>query len=86
MFISDSVNGLDVSIMIEDPWKKCYLTIEHPRSKTIIIDKLFENVLLLSAFLRDTLGLGPAIELLKKHNIPKSNPIWDLNHSDLWER
>jgi hypothetical protein len=86
MIITDSVNGLDVSIMVEDPWKKCYLTIEHTRSKTVITDHVYDNALILSASLRDTLGLGPAIDFLTRNRVPKTHPLWDLNHSDLWER
>lgn len=82
--ITDNFNELDIVMMIENPWAECYLSITHSPSDTSLIDSLFKNVLILSANLRDTLGLGPSIDFLEKHEIPKTHPIWDLNHSDMW--
>lgn len=50
-----------------------------------ILSETYPNALMLSADLRDNIGLGPAITLLESNGIPRTNPLWDLNHSDLWE-
>lgn len=83
--ITDVVNNMDVSILCDDPNSDCILTIVYSPNNVTIVDKSFKNARILSATLRDTLGLGPAKDLLAKHGVPRTNPLWDLNHSDLWQ-
>jgi len=73
--ITDTVNNMDITILCDNPNSDCILTIEYVPNKIVLIDKSFPNARILSANLRDTLGLGPAKELLQKHNVPQSNPL-----------
>lgn len=85
MVITDTINDMDVVIMCDDPWQECLMQIVYIPNQVDIVNKSFKNAKILSATLRDTVGLGPAKDLLTKHNIDRSHPIWDLNHSDLWQ-
>lgn len=85
IIITDNYKDYDISIMIDNPWSECYLAINHIPTDTTLINDTFKNVLFLSANLRDNIGLGYAMDILEKHNISKKHPIWDLNHSGLWD-
>lgn len=86
MIITDTVDNYDVAIMCEDPWDECYLKVELPKFDVVRIDKVFPNARVLSAHLASELGTGPAMDLLKKHNVPQTHPLWDLNHSGFWKQ
>lgn len=53
---------------------------------TTILEQSYKNARMLSADLVCEIGLGPAVALLEENSIPRTHPIWDLNHSDLWVR
>lgn len=44
----------------------------------------FNNEKSLSAMLRDTVGYGPAKDLLEGWGVPHDSELWDLNHSNPW--
>lgn len=75
----------DISIYINDD--DCCMDIRlRAPIETTILEQEYPNAQMLSADLRDNLGLGPAMDLLEKNGIPRTHPLWDLNHSGLWER
>jgi hypothetical protein len=86
LLITDKIDNFEIGIMCSDPWKECYLKVELIEPSTLITEGTYSNVVMLSANLRDTISLSLAIDLLTKHNIPRTHPIWSLNHSDLWQR
>lgn len=47
-----------------------------------ILDQEYPNAVSASADIRDTLGLGPAIDLLTAMGIDTNSALWDLNHSN----
>lgn len=51
-----------------------------------LIDKTFPNSLVASAHLRDAVSLGSAVDILDAHGVPRTDPFFDLNHSDFWDR
>lgn len=77
-----------VEIFSTGPWSLCYLyvSIKLPNSENIVkVNDEFVNERAMSAVLTAELGFINAVNLLEKHNIPRTRPLWDLNHSDLWE-
>ena len=84
MFINlhAEVEEYEVSILMEDENKECYLSINllHPIQRKII-DDYFPNAIILSANLAGELGSGPASDFLHAHNVPKESLLWHLNHS-----
>lgn len=84
LLIDDIIDGKRIEIIIDDPWKKCWMRITNIKFD-IVEESDYPNVIKLSANLVG-IGYTNAVELLEKNNIPRKHPIWDLNHSDLWER
>lgn len=82
--IDSDILEYHVSILSDNDFGEVYLVVSY--DNIIIIDDVFHNPLKASATLRDAIGFGPAKDLLVSSNVPRSHPIWDLNHSDLWER
>ena len=54
-------------------------------SDIVLMDEVFPNSRIASAHLRDAIGLRGAIEILESAGVQKNDPIWDLNHSGLWD-
>ena len=46
----------------------------------VLLDDVFPNALIASAFLRDTLSLQYARQALEQLGIDHSSKLWDLNH------
>lgn len=87
IMISSAINEYQVDILCEGVNQPVMLRIALGEPWNIVkVDNVFANARIASATLRDTLALGPAVELLERHGVPRTHPIWDLNHSDLWER
>lgn len=86
MVITGTIENFDIAIMCDDPWQECYLKIDLTKPEMNMIDRVFPNALVLSANLRDTISLGLAIDFLEQNNVPRTHPLWDLNHSNLWQR
>ena len=85
--IQGSVDNYEVIILMDDPWKPCHLYVKLLSPVEMVLeDDEYPNALMLSANLTARLMLGNAIDFLEANNIPRTNPIWDLNHSDLWQR
>lgn len=87
MLIDDTieVGGTDYAIIIASSGSDHLLHISLPAYNITKVDDTFTNLRTLSAVLVCEIGLGPCIQLLEKHNVPRVNPIWDLNHSGLWK-
>lgn len=85
--ILDEVGPRTVGILRAAGSPEVFLTIvlNLPNGLRVVqVDEVFKNTRVASATLRDTLGLGPAADLLDKHAVPRSDALFDLNHSDLW--
>ena len=75
-------------ILIADDEENYYaLDIEFQTAlvQITLINDTFQNARMLSAELVADLGLRSAIDLLEASNVPRTHPLWDLNHSNLWE-
>ena len=85
--VINEVNNLHVIIYVNDKERDYDLYIDQKLSEDLVmLEETYYNSRMLSADLRDNIGLGPAADLLKRNNVPRTHPLWDLNHSNLWER
>lgn len=88
LMITDTDGRHAVGILRESGSEQVLLTIAltlNPGTVIVQVDAVFPNTRAASATLRDTLGLGPAVDLLDKHGVPRTDPMFDLNHSGLWD-
>lgn len=72
--------------LVCDGTSETYLRVDHVPSKITTIDMIFKSARAASANLRDGIGMTYAIEFLEQADVPRTHPLWDLNHSDLWVR
>ena len=72
----------EVKVLFEGDDRPCMLSIRFVPGDVIMSEGEFRNARMLSAQLRDTLGLGPAIEVLGHWCISPNSDLWDLNHSN----
>ena len=75
-----------VRLVADDDDKSYSLCIERPEIGLTTHDADYPNALMLSANLRDEIGIGPAMDILERNGVPRTHPLWDLNHSGQWER
>ena len=72
----------DVAINIISSDNQQYLRIEYYKPEGIyVVDRAsrnYQNARMLSEGLRDAIGYGPAIDLLRKHNVPEDDPLMYL--------
>ncbi len=88
LMIIDQDGRHAVGILREVGSEQVLLTIAltmPPNTVIVQVNEIFPNTRAASATLRDTIGLGPAVDLLDKHGMPRTDPMFDLNHSGLWE-
>jgi hypothetical protein len=71
----------NISILVEGENRPCMLSIRHALSQSSIVEDVFPNAKVLSATLRDTIGLQDAITFLVLARISPNSDLWDLNHS-----
>lgn len=88
IMIDEQIDHLAVTILCDDPNKETYVKIEMvlPALRVTVLDKTFPNAIMASANLQSYLMTSRAVDLLTKHGIPRTHPIWDLNHSPFWQR
>lgn len=87
LMISDVVDNYQVDILCADPFGPTMLRIEMiTPCPLLLVDKVYDNAQMASASLVSRLMYGQAIDLLTKHDVPKTHAIWDLNHSRMWDR
>lgn len=85
--ILDEVGDRTVGILRSSGSPEVFLTVVlnlPDGTRVVQVDDVFKNTRVASATLRDSLGLGPAADLLDKHAVPRSDALFDLNHSDFW--
>lgn len=82
LHIIDTVGIYDIEILIDDEWKDCLLMLRYREPFNFTkVDEAFPNARMLSTVLSDALGLGPARDLMFKHNVPRQSQMWFMNHS-----
>lgn len=78
--LSGIVDNYKVEILYKSDNKPCHLLVKYISPDVTTIDDVFPNALMLSANLRDAVGLANARILLSDWKIPISSTLWDLNH------
>lgn len=80
MIYSGEIDGKWVEIDTE----KCHLIVCLPEFDLIKYDDTFANLYVLSEHFRDEVFLGPAMDFLEKHNVPKDSMLWSLGAKGGW--
>ena len=83
--INNQGTKIQVVLVADDDSKTYQLSVTYVDLNIDVVDSSYPNARVLSADLAAELGLGPAAALLERNGVPRTNPLWDLNHSDLWE-
>ena len=83
LIIDEIINNTHIEIMVDDPFKECWMKISYNKFN-VSKEYTYKNCLMLSCDFVN-IGYQTAIDILNKNNVPQSHPIWDLNHSDLWQ-
>lgn len=83
---SGTVDGYEIIILVDDPWKSCHLYVRIINMDMVVEDDDYPNVLMLSANLTARVMFGNAVDFLTMNKVPRTDPLWDLNHSDMWQR
>lgn len=76
-----------VEILCEDPDRPTMMKIDLVTPFEMnLVDDVFANARVASATLASRLLMRNAIAFLEQNDVPRTHPLWDLNHSDLWIR
>lgn len=87
IMISDTVENYHVEIYAESPFGEMILKVDllEPCEMNLM-DDVYPSVMNGSSALSCRIGLSNAVALLERHDVPRTHPLWFLNHSDLWDR
>ena len=85
--VNSQSTPMRVVVVSNDNEKYYALNITYTEFENLeVVNQTYPNARMLSADLVAELGLGPAVDLLVHQSVPRYHPLWDLNHSGLWER
>lgn len=87
MMLFDRIGHHTVTLITYGEWEPValFIRLEVRGYATVLIDDIFPNSKVASAHLVSIIGHKDAVDLLDSYDIPKTHPLWDLNHSGLWE-